>query len=76
MPKTLSAAVKASFTVMERPMIQLRECDVALDKWGKLHVSHRQILLGLVFDTNTRLTSVGTVAEYHAVVLKLLRTKF
>jgi len=72
---TLAAAAEANFifTIMGRPMLQLRECAVALDKWRMTRVSHHQIL-GLMFDT--RAMTIGIVSEYRAAVLKLLRRQF
>jgi len=64
---TLLAAAGVSFIVISRPMLHLQECDITLDKWHKLHVSHHHILLGLVWDT--RLMIGRTVNEYHAEVL-------
>jgi len=45
---TLAAAIEAIFTIMGFPYLALQQCALALDKWGVLHVSHNQVLLGLV----------------------------
>ena len=68
---TLAAALEAIFTVMGFPMLLLRQCAVAMDKWRGLHVSHCMVLLGLVF--NTRKMTVGATKEYRQMVIDLLR---
>lgn len=70
MRKTLAAAVEAIFTVLGRPKTDLRKCAVALDKWEKLVVSYRLVLLGLEF--NTRLMTVGIPDKFRREVCELL----
>ena len=70
MPKTLAAA--AIFASMGQPMLHLRQCAVAMDKWCLLVVSHSLILLGLVF--NTRKMTVGVRKEYRREALHLMDT--
>jgi hypothetical protein len=72
MPQTLASAVEAIFTVMGVPCERLRACAIALDKWTKLIVAYRLILLGLVFDT--RAMTVGITDKYRREVLQLIES--
>lgn len=70
MPSALLAAVEAIFTIMGRPEPERRQVAVSLEKWSKLHVHWKQVLLGL--EWNTRLMTVGIDAAYRRKVLDLL----
>ena len=51
-PMILSAAAEAIFIIMCQPMLHMRQCVVAMNKWHMLVVSHNcLILLGSVFNT-------------------------
>ena len=70
MPNTLASALEAIYTVMGEPLLRLRQCAVALDKWLKLQVSYCLVLLGLVI--NTRTMTVGVTDAYRKEVTDLL----
>ena len=70
--QALASAIEASFDVMGRPLLHIRQCAIALDKWTKLVVAHRLVLLGLVFDTRTM--TVGITDEYRAEVLHMINS--
>ena len=61
---------EAISTVMGVTMTHLRPCDVALDKWLNLIVSHNLIMLGLVFNTQT--VTLGITDKYRQDVLRLM----
>ena len=48
--------------VCGKPNIAVRQCPLSLEKWFKLVVGPRQIVLGLVVDTNKM--TVGVTDEY------------
>jgi hypothetical protein len=58
MEQVLAALIKAIFVVMGAPDILVRQCSLAMDKWGKLQVAPIQTMLGLVIDTNRMTVSV------------------
>jgi hypothetical protein len=62
MTKLLAAVIEAIFTVCGTPDIAVRQCPLSLIKWHELIVGPRQIVLGLVIDTNTM--TVGITKEY------------
>ena len=53
MTKILAAIIEAIFTVCGTPDTAVRQCPLSLEKWHELIVGPRQIVLGLVMDTNT-----------------------
>ncbi len=52
MLKLLAAIIEAIFLVCGTPNILVRQCPLSLEKWHKLIVGPRQIILGLVIDMN------------------------
>jgi hypothetical protein len=70
MTKLLAAVIEAIFTVCGTPDIAVRQCPLSLKKWHELIVGPRQIVLGLVIDTNTM--KVGIMKEYIEQVRVLL----
>ncbi len=70
MKMVLGAMIESIFVVMGEPEEDVRQCPLAMDKWRGLVVGPRQIVLGLIIDTN-RLT-VSISATYRAEVLNLL----
>ena len=68
----LAAAIESIFTNIGRPLIHMRQCAVALDKWCLLFISHRQKLIGLIFDT--RKMTVGTPDDFRQEVLDLINS--
>jgi hypothetical protein len=51
----LAAMVKAIFVVMGKPNVPVRQRPLVMDKWLELVIGPKQIMLGLIMDTN-RLT--------------------
>ena len=72
--KSLAATIEAIFTVCGVPDIDVRQCPLSLEKWLELILGWRQIILGLVVDSN-RLT-VGITDEYLKQVRELLKCKW
>ena len=72
--KSLAATIEAIFTVCGVPDIDVRQCPLSLEKWLELILGWRQIILGLVVDSN-RLT-VGITDEYLKQVRELLDCKW
>ena len=70
MTKLLTAVIEAIFTVCGTPDTAVRQCPLSLEKWHELIVGPRQIVLGLVVDTNTM--TVGIMDEYIDKVQVLL----
>ncbi len=68
--RLLAAIIKATFVVCGTPNVAVRQCPLSLEKWHKLIVGPRQIVLGLVVDT-TKMT-VGIMPEYLQQVRDLL----
>ena len=62
MLRLLAAILEAIFVVCETPDIAVRQCPLSLEKWHELIVGPRQIILGLVIDTNTM--TVGISDDY------------
>jgi hypothetical protein len=58
MEQVLAALIKAIFVVMGTPDTSVRQCSLAMDKWGKIQVAPIQTMLGLVIDTNRMTVSV------------------
>jgi hypothetical protein len=52
MTRLLAAVIEAIFTVCGDPDTAVHQCSFSLKKWHKLIVGPRQIVLGLVVDTN------------------------
>lgn len=73
-PHTLAAAAEAVYKIMGRPCLRLRPCAIAIDKWQELVISHRQVLLGIMWDT--REMTVSTTAKYRQEVLDLVKTRW
>ncbi len=70
MTKLLAAVIEAIFTVCGTPDIAVWQCPLSLKKWHELITGPRQIVLGLVIDTNTM--TVGITEEYIEQVQVLL----
>ncbi len=70
MIRLLAAVIEAIFLVCGIPDTSVRQCPLSLEKWEELTVGPRQIVLGLVVDTN-RMT-VGITPEYIQQVRDLL----
>ncbi len=58
----LAAIIEAIFLVCGTPDVSICQCPLSLKKWHKLIMGPRQVILGLVVDTN-RMT-VGMTDEY------------
>ena len=71
MIKLLAAIIEAIFLVCGIPDVAVRQCPLSLEKWFELIVGPRQIVLGLVVDTNTM--TVGITDEYIERVRELLK---
>lgn len=72
MELVLAALIEAIFVVMGTPDETVRQCPLALDKWTSLIVTTRQVMLGLVIDTNT--LTVGIPNDYIRDVRELLNS--
>ena len=59
--------------VCGRPDTDVRQCPLSLEKWGELIVGPRQIILGLVVDTNEM--TVRMSDEYLSEVQSLITEK-
>ena len=70
----LAACIEAIFVVLGEPNTSLRRCPLSLDKWTGLHVGHRTIQIGLIFDS-PKLT-IGITHEYLDQVLAILETEW
>jgi hypothetical protein len=68
--KLLAAIIESIFLVCSKPDVTVRECPLSLKKWHELSVGPRQIMLGLVVDTNKM--TVGITGAYLQKVRKLL----
>lgn len=71
MLRLLAAIIEAIFAVCGTPDIAVRQCPLSLEKWRELIVGPRQIVLGLVIDTNTM--TVGISDDYIRKVRDLLK---
>jgi hypothetical protein len=70
MLRLLAAIIEAIFNVCGTPDTAVRQCPLSLEKWRELIVGPRQIVLGLVIDTNTM--TVGISDDYIQKVRDLL----
>jgi hypothetical protein len=70
MKMLLAAMIESIFTVMGEPEEDICQCPLAMDKWRELIVGLRQIVLGLIIDTNW-LTAFIPI-KYRVEVLNLL----
>ncbi len=68
----LAAIIKAIFVVMGEPNESVRQCPLAMDKWSELIIRPRQMILGLIIDTNRMMVSIPE--KYRQEILKLLET--
>ena len=62
MRELLAAVIESIFTICGTPDVAVRQCHLSLEKWHELIIRPRQIVLGLVVDTDTML--VGITNEY------------
>jgi hypothetical protein len=60
--RLLAAIIEAIFVVCGQPNITVRQCPLLLEKWSKLIVGPKQIILGLILDTNKM--TVGITDKY------------
>ncbi len=72
MEQVPAALIKAIFVVMGEPDTDVRQCSLAVDEWGKLIIGPKQVMLGLVIDTN-RMT-VGIPVDYIQGVPSLINS--
>jgi hypothetical protein len=72
MKMVLAATIEVIFIIMGEPDVAVRQCPLAMDKWLELMIGPKQIMLGLIIDTN-RLT-VAIPPKYLQEVLKLLNS--
>ncbi len=70
MTRLLTAVIKAICSVCGIPDTAVQQCPLSLEKWYKLIVEPRQIVLGLVVDTNKM--TVGITNKYIKKVRVLL----
>ncbi len=73
MTKLLAAIIKAIFAICRTLNIAVRQCPLSLKKWHKSIIQPRQIILGLVVDTNRMM--VGITNEYIQKVRNLLELR-
>ena len=52
MIRLLAATIKAIFLICGSPDITVGQCQLSLEKWFELIVGSRQIVLGLLVDTD------------------------
>jgi hypothetical protein len=52
METVLATAIEAIFVLMGKPEVAGRQCPLAMDKWLELVIGPKQIMLGLIIDTN------------------------
>ena len=71
MTRLLAAIIEAIFLICGIPDIAVRQCPLSLEKWHELIVGPKQIILGLVVDTNRMI--VGITSEYIDRVRELLK---
>jgi hypothetical protein len=65
-------AIEVIFVVMDKPEVAVRQYPLAMDKWSELVIGPRQIMLGLIIDTN-KLT-IPIPHKYFKEVLDLLNS--
>ncbi len=70
MERLLAAIIKAIFIVCGRPDISVCQCPLSMEKWLELIVDPKQIVLGLVVNTNKM--TVGITEDYIQQVRALL----
>jgi hypothetical protein len=62
MERLLAAIIEAIFVVCGQPNITVRQCLLLHEKWNKLIVGPKQIIVGLIVDTNKM--TVGITDKY------------
>ncbi len=70
MERLHAAIIEAIFIVCGRPDTSIRQCPLSMEKWLELIVGPKQIVLGLVVDTNKM--TVGIIEDYIQQVQALL----
>jgi hypothetical protein len=70
MERLLAARIKAIFVVCGQPNIAIHQSPLLLEKWNKLIVGLKQIILGLIVNTNKM--TVGITDEYIQQIWDLL----
>jgi hypothetical protein len=70
MERLLAAIIKANFVVCGQPDITIHQCPFLLEKWNKLISGPKQIILGLIADTNKM--TVGVTHKYIQQIQDLL----
>jgi hypothetical protein len=73
MERLLAAIIKAIFKVCGRPDISICQCPLLMQIWLELIVGPKQIVLGLVIDTNKM--TVGITEDYIQQVKALLNLR-
>jgi hypothetical protein len=70
----IASCIQGIFDVMGEPDLEIRQCPVALDKWEQLIIAARQVMLGILIDSE-KLTA-GITREYREECLTLLNTEW
>ena len=70
----IASCIQGIFDVMGEPELEIRQCPVALDKWEQLIIAARQVMLGILIDSE-KLTA-GVTREYREECLTLLNTEW
>ncbi len=70
MERLLAAIIEVIFVVFGQTDITVRQCPLLLEKWKELIVCPKQIILGLIIDTNKM--TVGITDEYIQQIRDLL----
>jgi len=68
------ACIDAIFFVLGKPDTHVRQCPLAMDKWIGMLISHKKIMLGLVW--NTRKMILGIPLDYLAEVSGIITDKW
>jgi hypothetical protein len=58
MEQVLAALIEAIFVVMGMPNTSVHQCNLAMDKWEKLHITPTQTMLRLLIKTNRMIVSI------------------
>ncbi len=70
MERLLAATIQAILIVCGKPDISVWQCPLSMEKWLELIIGPRQIVLGLIIDTNKM--TVGITKDYIQQVQTLL----
>ena len=72
--KALVACIEAIFVVLGKPDTHVRQCPLVMDKWTGMLISHKKIMLGLVW--NTRKMTLCIPLDYLAEVSGIITDKW